>query len=134
MDFPRSLRSTGSAGDLDDELRRALRCPKIRTHEPAVRVDHRDQRYVWKVVTFCQHLSPDENCRIARFDRREMFLQPALAARGVAVDSEQRDVRKALRERLFGALGAHADSDQSCVVTLGATIHRRLAIATMVAD
>ena len=106
--------AAGAAGDLHDELRGTFRGLEVGAQESGIRIERGHERDVWKVVSLGKHLGADQNRRGAAADQAQLLFQPALAARGVAVDAVQRQVWEPLLECSLGALGAGADGDQVC--------------------
>ena len=131
--FARALGASGAPGNLHDELRGAFRRPEVRGEKPGVRVQHRDQRHVRKVVAFGKHLRADQNGRSAGVDGGQVRLHLPNAAHGVAVDPMQRHAGMPFGERLFGALGAGADRYQFLAAAVGAALRRRSTEAAVMA-
>ena len=63
--FARRLAAAGAAGDLGEKLKRAFAGAEIRQMQSEIGVDDPDERHVWKMQTFRDHLCADEDVDLA---------------------------------------------------------------------
>ena len=87
-----TLAAPGAAGDLRQQLERALGRSEVREAEADVGGDHADQRHVGKVVALGDHLRADQDVDFAARDFLERLDEAALAPHGIAIDA--RDARR----------------------------------------
>ena len=62
-------------------------------------------------MAFGQHLSADQQGRLAFVDLFKLLFQPALAAGAVPVYSDELGIRKTRLQRILAALGADANGN-----------------------
>ena len=79
--------TTGAAGHLHDRLRQPFAGSKVRAEQPVVGVDDADQRQLWKMMPFRQHLGADQYVRGALLRQRKRRIYCTLLLRAVAVDA-----------------------------------------------
>src|SRR5256885_6543044 len=96
------------ARHLREQLKCAFAGAKIRQMEREIGIDNPDQRHVWKMQTFGNHLRADEDVDLAGAKIPQRFAISVLARHRIGVHS--RDVRlwEKLRDRPFHFLGPEA--------------------------
>src|SRR5262249_51291800 len=64
-DFARCLAASSASGDLCEKLERAFASAEVGQMQREIGVDDADQRYVWKMQAFGDHLGADQNIDLA---------------------------------------------------------------------
>ena len=131
--LPRPVRPPGPSGHLNQQLGGALRRLEVRAQEAGVRIDGGHQGDVGEVVALGQHLGADKNARLTSRDLRQLPLQTALGAGGVAVDADQGEIRESGSEGGLRSFGAGPHCGELSPPAGWANRRRRLFRAAMVA-
>src|SRR5262249_5352720 len=106
--FARLIAAAGAAGDLCEQLERALRGTKIGDPEPDISRDDADEGHARKVVPLRDHLSTDQDIDLAIPESRQQRAERAFPANGVAIEARDPRRRKRRPEVGLDALGAKA--------------------------
>ena len=72
----RLVPAAGSPRHLLEQLEGALRGARIAASEPEIRIDDADQRQMWKVMSLCDELRPDNKIEGPFRDLIELATQP----------------------------------------------------------
>ena len=110
---PRRLGAAGAAGDLVQQLHRALGGAQIAAGEAEIGVHHADQRQMREMPAFGDDLRADEQIDLARRDRARRLGRGVRAGQRVARHHQAARVGEQRRRFLGDALDAGADGGQA---------------------
>ena len=129
--------TTGAAGHLREQLKRALARAEIGNVQAEVRVNDADQRDIFEVQALRNHLRSHEDVRLPRLEISEHAAVVLLALHQVRVHPLHPRVREQFGQRLLHPLGAEAGVADRCAPALGLGTSRgggRLVAADVAAD
>src|SRR5882724_1041606 len=129
-----SFASTRPAGDLRKQLKCTLGRPKIRQRETGIHRHHANQRDVWEIVAFGQHLCANEHVEPAGAEIQQRFLKLAAARSRVAVNACYAQIRKQIAQHLFDLFGAFTHVIDIVLATARTLRRRRLAVVAVMAN
>ncbi len=107
-DFAFDIAAAGAAGDLREQLEGAFARAEIRLMQREVGVNDADERDVWKMQTFRDHLRADEDVDFARAKIAEHVAVIVLALHHVGVHALDARLGKKFRERFLDFFRAGA--------------------------
>ena len=125
--------ASGSAGDLRDEAERCLGSAVIAHIQAHIRVQHADQRHIFKIQSLADHLRAEKNRNFFRLKAPQQQLMTAARRDGVCVHAQKRRIRENPAQLLLDFLRAAADGLERAAAFF-APRTRRLRIAAVLAD
>src|SRR5215831_1444408 len=110
--FARGFAASGASGDLGEKLKRAFARSEVRQMQGKVGIDDSNQRHVWKMQAFRNHLCADEDIDLTGTKISQRFAIRFLARHRVGVHSAHDRFWENLGDRCFDFLGAESVIDQ----------------------
>ena len=123
-----------ASGDLREELERPLARTKIGQVQAEVGVDDANERDVWKVQPFRDHLRADEDVDLAGAERAERLAIRFLARHRVGVHALHNGLWENFRDGFLDFFRSRAGVADAGVLALGTFFRRHAAMPADVAD
>ena len=125
-DLAGAITTTGTAGDLLQQIVGALPCAEVRQLEGEVGIDHAHERDLGKVEALCDHLGAQQHRAIGGIELLKQLFVRILAARGIGIHTNNGDVLgQHLMQCVLDLLRTQAHFCQVATATFGATARGR---------
>ena len=128
------ITATGAAGDLGDELERALAGAEVRDVQAEVGVEDADEGDIGEMKALGDHLGADEDVDLVRLEGSEGVTQRVFTAHRIRVDAGEFCFRENLCQDFLHFLRAVSLEENSGVTALGAFFRDDGLVAADMAD
>src|SRR6266705_1706326 len=126
--FARRFTTSRASRDLREQLERSFAGAEIGQMKRQIGIDNSDERYIWKVQTFRDHLRADENIDFSGAKGTQRFAIGILARHGIGVHSPNDCLGEQMRDSRFHFLGAEAGIDQRVLTASRTFLRHRCAV------